>query len=89
MSLPFEYLDKKTVLAVCPFKSPSSLAAKVKEGKFPAPDHIEGRAMWRSDRVAQWLTEQGARADAEREERNRRALDRAHRLVAARRTVAA
>jgi hypothetical protein len=82
--LPFTYLDKKAVLAACPFKSNSNLAVKIKAGEFPAPDHICGRAMWRSDRLAQWLTEQGEKADAEREERNRKAQEKAQRMVAAR-----
>ena len=84
MDLPFRYLSKKTVLEVGPYKSNSSLCAQIKAGNFPAPDHIGGRAMWRSDRVAQWLTEHAAKADAEREQRAKVAQKRAQKMVRAR-----
>ncbi len=82
--LPFHYMDKKAVLDVGPFKSNSNLCAKVKAGEFPEPDHIGGRAFWRSDVVGQWLTDRAAKADAERAERAKIAQARAQRMVMAR-----
>ncbi len=84
MDLPFTYLPKKKILEVTPYKSNSNLCAQIKAGKFPAPDHIGGRAFWRSDIIAQWLADTAAKADAERAERTKIAQMRARRMVAAR-----
>ncbi len=84
-NLPFIYMELEAVMAAGPFKSKSTLYAKIKAGEFVEPDRINGRSLWRSDRIAQYLTAQAAKADAEREERSKQAQAKAQRLVAARR----
>ena len=81
--LPFNYLPKPTVLKAVGFGH-STLAEKVKKGEFPPPDKIGSRSLWRSDLVGKWLTDQAARAEAERAERTKLAKDMAERMVRAR-----
>ncbi len=95
VTLPFIYMDIEAVLLAGPYKSRSTLYAKIRAGEFPEPDHIGSAVRWRSDRVAEWLADRAAKADAERSELNRKAqgkakeLEAARRRAAARRTVAA
>lgn len=81
--LPFTYMPKRAVLEATAIGH-STLAVKVKRGEFPPPDKIGSRALWRSDRVAKWLTEQAASAEAERAERAKLAQAKADRMVDAR-----
>jgi predicted DNA-binding transcriptional regulator AlpA len=83
--LPFIFMDRTDVLAVTPFESNATLCRKIAAGEFPAPDVIGKRSYWRSDRIAQWLTGQVEKTDAEREaltkkskEKTRRARARRH-----------
>jgi predicted DNA-binding transcriptional regulator AlpA len=87
--LIFRFMTLGDVLSAGPKKSKSSLFDAVKKGRAPEPDRIDGRTLWRSDRVAAWIEAEAAKADAEREERNRRARSKAQRMVAGRRTSAA
>lgn len=83
MDLPFKYMPKPAVLEAVGFGH-STLADKVKKREFPPPDKIGSRSLWRSDLVAKWLTEQAAKAEADREERAKLARDKAYRMVRAR-----
>jgi predicted DNA-binding transcriptional regulator AlpA len=82
-NLPFTYMAKPAVLAAVGFGH-STLAEKVKKGEFPPPDTIFSRSRWRSDLVAKWLTDQAAKAEAERVERTKFARAKADRMVRAR-----
>lgn len=82
--LPFTYLPKKVVREAVGGISNSSLAEKVAKGIIPPPDKIGSRALWRSDVIAKWLTEQAQKAEAEREERAKAARYHAQRMVDAR-----
>ena len=87
-NLPFSFMPLSEVLAAGPKKSKSSLFEAVKKGRAPEPDRIDGRTLWRSDRIAAWIEAEAAKADAEREERNLKAKTKANRMVAARRETA-
>ena len=89
MGLNFWFMTLPDVLSVGPKKSKSSLFDAVKKGRAPEPDRIDGRTLWRSDRVAAWIEAEAAKADAEREERNRRARAKAERMVERRRVLSA
>lgn len=89
MNLPFTYLAIDAVLAASGIGSKSDLYKKIREKKFPEPDRLDGRSRWRSDRIAQWLTEQGAKADAERGERAKAAREKGQRMLQARSKAAA
>lgn len=89
MNLPFNYLAIDAVLEASGIGSKSDLYKKIREKKFPEPDRLDGRSRWRSDRIAQWLTEQAAKADADREARAKAARQKGQRMRAARGTQAA
>jgi predicted DNA-binding transcriptional regulator AlpA len=84
-ALPFLYLSIIDILAASPYKSRSGLYRAIRTGKFPAPDHIEGKARWRSDLVSQRLIEIAAQADAEREQNAKKAREHGQMMLRARR----
>lgn len=84
MSLPFFYMPKPDVLKATGLGSSSSLYDAIQKGTFPPPDKIGSRSLWRSDIVGKWLTEQAAKAEAERAERANLARGKAQRMVKAR-----
>ena len=84
MDLPFRYMGIKEVCDSRGGRSNSQLWSDIKHGRFPPPDKVEGRALWRSDVVAKWLLEQARLAEQNREALARAATERANRLVRAR-----
>src|SRR5262245_7259516 len=68
-NLPFTYMDRDAVMSASPYKSKSSLDRAMAAGRFPRPDYILSRPVWRSDRVAESLQKTAAAAEAARAER--------------------
>ena len=82
MDLPFRYMPKKAVLEATGIGSNSSLYAAIQnpEIRFPPPDKIGARSLWKSTSIAEWLTAQAAKAEAERAERAKIAQDKARHM---------
>ena len=87
--LPFVWLDKRQVLAACPFKSTTSLYMKIAEGVWPKPYKFGSRSLWRSDEIATANSEYAAVAAREREALSARSSAKAKRAVASRKVLSA
>jgi hypothetical protein len=83
--LPFTYMLPEDTRKSCGFGTINGMQRATREGRFVAPDYINGRARYRSDLVAQWLREQAERSDQERAEKARLLREKGQRMRAARR----
>jgi hypothetical protein len=87
-ALPFTYMLPAVTKDVCGFGTTNSMQRATREGRFIQPDYINGRARYRSDRVAEWLREQARKADEAREDVRNAAVKKGQSMRAARRDQA-
>ena len=84
MTLPFEYLPKPAAKKAGGYKSDRTFHRDVAEGRFPPPDYVNNRPLWRSDVLAAWLQEKAHAAEPDRQANAQKATQRGKQLRAAR-----
>lgn len=85
--LPFTYLSMNAVREATGLGTATTVYDWIAKGKFPAPDKVGTRSLWKSTTIAAWLIEQSERAESMRAENAERARAKALRVSGARKVA--